>query len=243
MANRYKIGVGDQVAIQTDQGIRNFRVAAVTVDFDVNPTAFIFDPVYRKWWNDKEITALALFVAPGVDVDEKAQEIRKATAGQIDLLVRSNRGMRNEALVVFDRTFAITVALQLLATLVAFIGILSTLMSLQLERRREIGVLRATGMTRRQLWRLSLYETGLIGAVAGLIAMPVGLSAGDHPDLHHQPALLWLDAGDSRCSPGIYAGVLVALARHCWRASTRLEDGADAACDCGEIGVKSLSVA
>lgn len=175
MANRYKIGVGDQIAIQTDQGIRNFSVAAVTVDFDVNPTAFIFDPVYRKWWNDKEITALALFVAAGVDVDEKAQEIRKATAGQIDLLVRSNRGMRNEALVVFDRTFAITVALQLLATLVAFIGILSTLMSLQLERRREIGVLRATGMTRRQLWRLSLYETGLIGGVAGLIAMPVGL--------------------------------------------------------------------
>jgi putative ABC transport system permease protein len=78
-------------------------------------------------------------------------------------------------LVVFDRTFAITVALQLLATLVAFIGILSTLMSLQLERSREIGILRATGMTRWQLWRLSLLETGLIGSTAGLIAMPMGV--------------------------------------------------------------------
>ena len=48
-------------------------------------------------------------------------------------------------------------------------------MRLNLERNREIGVLRSTGMTRRQLWRLSLYETGLIGGVAGLIAMPVGL--------------------------------------------------------------------
>ena len=66
-------------------------------------------------------------------------------------------------------------ALQLLATLVAFIGILSTLMSLQLERQREIGILRATGMTRRQLWRLSLLETGLIGSSAGLLAMPTGL--------------------------------------------------------------------
>lgn len=175
MANRYKVDVGDRVAVQTDQGVRDFTVAGVTVDFDVNPTAFIFEPVYRQWWNDKEITAVALFVAPGISVDEKAQQIRQATAGQIDLLVRSNRGMRNEALVVFDRTFAITVALQLLATLVAFIGILSTLMSLQLERKREIGVLRATGMTRRQLWRLSFYETGLIGGVAGVIAMPVGL--------------------------------------------------------------------
>jgi putative ABC transport system permease protein len=89
-------------------------------------------------------------------------------------LVRSNRGTRQNALDVFDRTFSITVALQLLATVVAFVGILSTLMSLQLERMREIGVLRATGMTRRQLWRLSLWETGLIGATAGLLAMPTG---------------------------------------------------------------------
>ncbi len=48
-------------------------------------------------------------------------------------------------------------------------------MSLQLERSREIGVLRSTGMTRRQLWRLSLLETGLIGSVAGLLALPTGL--------------------------------------------------------------------
>ncbi|MFO7634479.1 MAG: ABC transporter permease [Caldilinea sp.] len=66
------------------------------------------------------------------------------------------------------------VALQLLATVVAFIGILSTLMSLQLERMREIGVLRSTGMTRRQLWKLSLLETRLVGSTAGLLAMPTG---------------------------------------------------------------------
>ncbi|MCL4863645.1 MAG: ABC transporter permease, partial [Caldilineaceae bacterium] len=53
--------------------------------------------------------------------------------------------------------------------------ILSTLMSLQLERSREIGVLRSTGMTRRQLWRLSMLETGLLGAVAGVVAMPMGI--------------------------------------------------------------------
>lgn len=81
---------------------------------------------------------------------------------------------RENALEVFDRTFTITLALQFLATIVAFIGILSTLMSLQFERVREIGVLRATGMTRRQPWRLSLLETGLVGATAGLLAMPTG---------------------------------------------------------------------
>jgi putative ABC transport system permease protein len=137
------------------------------VDFDVRSVVFIDDAVYRRWYDDDRISAIALFVAPGVDVDAKVVEIRAAFAGEQELLVRSNRGTRENALVVFDRTFTITVALQLLATVVAFIGILSTLMSLQFERSREIGVLRATGMTRRQLWRLSLLETGLIGAVAG----------------------------------------------------------------------------
>jgi putative ABC transport system permease protein len=90
------------------------------------------------------------------------------------LLVRPNRELRNEVLEVFDRTFAITGALQLLATLVAFIGVLSALLSLELERQRELGILRAVGMTVRQLWSLILLETGLLGSVAGLLAIPTG---------------------------------------------------------------------
>lgn len=175
MANRLDLTVGDEVTLQTDRGLHAFPIVGVAVDFDVNNVGFIYDAVYRRWWDDQAISALALFVAPGVDLDQKVEEIRSAFAGQMELLVRSNRNMRQSALEVFDRTFAITVALQLLATIVAFIGILSTLMSLQLERSREIGVLRSTGMTRRQLWRLSLLETGLLGACAGLIAMPMGV--------------------------------------------------------------------
>ncbi len=174
MANRLHLNVGDQLTIQTDQGLRAFPIIGVAVDFDVNNVVVIYDKVYRQFWADREVSAIALFIAPGVDLDEKVDEIRSALAGQTEVLVRSNRSTRQNALDIFDRTFSITVALQLLATLVAFIGIFSTLMSLQLERSREIGVLRATGMTRRQLWRLSFWETGLIGASAGLIAIPMG---------------------------------------------------------------------
>jgi putative ABC transport system permease protein len=175
MARRYDLTVGQTLLLQTDRGRQGFLIAGVVVDFDANPVVFMHDPVYRRAWEDRAISAVALYVAPGVDVDAKVVALRRTLAGQTELLIRSNRGMRQNALEVFDRTFAITVALQLLATLVAFIGILSTLMSLQLERVREIGVLRATGMTRRQLWRLSLLETGLIGASAGLLAIPTGL--------------------------------------------------------------------
>lgn len=174
LANRYDLALGDAITLQTDQGPHPFEIVGVAIDFDVNPVVFMHDPVYRQWWDDRAVSAVALFVAPGVDVDAKVAELRAAFGDQATLLIRSNVGTRQNALNVFDRTFAITIALQVLATIVAFIGILSTLMSLQLERRREIGVLRATGMTRPQLWRLSLLETGLIGGSAGLLAMPTG---------------------------------------------------------------------
>jgi putative ABC transport system permease protein len=65
--------------------------------------------------------------------------------------------------------------LRVLATAIAVIGVLSALMALQLERSRELGVLRAQGLTPGEVWRLTLAETGLLGAIAGALAVPVGI--------------------------------------------------------------------
>jgi putative ABC transport system permease protein len=64
--------------------------------------------------------------------------------------------------------------MQLITTTVAFIGVLSSILALQLEKAREMGVLRALGMTVVELRRLALWETGLLGASAGLLALPTG---------------------------------------------------------------------
>jgi putative ABC transport system permease protein len=64
----------------------------------------------------------------------------------------------------------------MLAGLVAFIGVLSSLMALQLERTRELGVLRANGVTPSQVWQLVTTQTGLMGLAAGLLSLPVGLT-------------------------------------------------------------------
>ena len=174
MSNQFKLGVGDEVTLFTDRGEQRFPIVAVAYDFDVQPGALIGDAIYRSFWNDTDLSSAALFVEAGIDVDAKINELRAGFAGEAELVIRSSRGLREHSLAIFDRSFSITVALQMLATLVAFIGILSALMSLQLERRREIGTLRAVGMTRRQLWRLTLVETGLMGTTAGIIAMPTG---------------------------------------------------------------------
>jgi putative ABC transport system permease protein len=82
--------------------------------------------------------------------------------------------LREQALVVFDRTFAITAAMQLITTVVAFIGVLSSLLALQLEKKREMGILRALGLTVAEMRRLTFWETGLLGASAGVLALPTG---------------------------------------------------------------------
>src|SRR5678815_5558908 len=76
---------------------------------------------------------------------------------------------------IFDRTFAITGVLRSLTVAVAFIGMLAALMALGLERAREIGVLRTLGLTPRQVWVLITAQTGLMGLLAGVLAVPGGL--------------------------------------------------------------------
>jgi putative ABC transport system permease protein len=175
-ANKFGITPQNNVLwLRTDQGARTFKVIGVYYDYATDQGSItIHRKVYDRYWNDNNISAMALYVKPNVDVRETVDRMRKQLADK-NWVVNANRELRNNALVVFDRTFAITNALNLLAMLVAFIGVLSALMALQIERTREYGTLRANGLTLRQLWRMTLLETGLMGGTAGLFAMPTGL--------------------------------------------------------------------
>jgi putative ABC transport system permease protein len=164
------------VVIRTDQGEKPFTVTAVYYDYASDAGVILMRrDAYLRNFNDDKISSLALYVddAQVSDVGAYTQDLRQQFAGR-ELVINANRELRANALVVFDRTFAITGALNLLATLVAFIGVLSALMALQIERTRELGMLRANGMTLRQLWRMTLLETGLMGGTAGLLSMPTG---------------------------------------------------------------------
>ncbi|MDA0242510.1 MAG: FtsX-like permease family protein [Chloroflexi bacterium] len=163
------------LTLLTNAGEQTFPVLAVFYDYASDQgTIWMGREAYVAGWGDEATSTVALYMAEGVDVEAVVAAMQAQFAGRQDLIVRSNQSLRQNSLEIFDRTFAITAALRLLATIVAFIGVLSALMSLQLERSRELGMLRATGMTIGQLWRLTLLETGLMGGVAGVLAMPTG---------------------------------------------------------------------
>jgi putative ABC transport system permease protein len=82
-------------------------------------------PVYQRLWADPAITAVALRLQPDADLEAALRSLQDELLPRQRLVIRANQALRQEVLAVFDRTFAITGALQLLATIVAFIGILS----------------------------------------------------------------------------------------------------------------------
>ena len=167
---------GGAVTLQSDRGPVEFAVAGVYYDYATEQgTVLMARGVYERHWDDRARSSVAAYVAPGHDPAAVTDAVRRALGGRA-LQVVENRALRRAALRIFDRTFAVTEALRVLAVVVAFIGVWSALLALQVERTRELGTLLALGLLPRQLWGLTLLETGLIGLAAGLLSLPTGLA-------------------------------------------------------------------
>ncbi len=167
---------GDSLRLRTDAGEREFRIAGVFTDYSSDRGRVVMSrPVYEQYWNDRTVDALGLYLRPGTDIDRAVEAVRRAAGERQQVTIYSNLSLRQTSLATFDRTFAITAVLRMLAVLIAFVGILNALMAMQIERARELAVLRANGLTPGQLWGLVNGETGLIGLLAGVLALPLGL--------------------------------------------------------------------
>jgi putative ABC transport system permease protein len=166
---------GGTIDLLTPQGWKSFPIAGIYADYaSTRGTVRMSLDIYQKLWNDSGLNGVVLLLKPGSDVDKVTAGLRNRLAGFAGMEVQPSAALRADALLVFDRTFAITSAMQILTTLVAFIGVLSSLLALQLEKAREMGVLRALGLTISEMRRLTLWETGLLGASAGLLSIPTG---------------------------------------------------------------------
>jgi putative ABC transport system permease protein len=175
-AYRHGLDLGSVLRLRTDRGERGFPIVGVFADYGSDQgVVMVSRQTYEAYWNDPGVSSLGIVLAPGVDAERAVETLRLRAGDGQDLLIRSNRALREASLEIFDRTFAITAVLRILATAVAVIGVLSALMALQLERARELGVLRAQGLTPREVWRLVLAQTGLLGGIAGVLAVPVGI--------------------------------------------------------------------
>ena len=154
------------------------QVRGVWRDYARQSTALWMSlPDYRHASGDDAVTEVSLWLAPGQTLDAARAAVRRLAGGDVDLAAAGE--LRALSLQIFDRSFAITVWLQAVALAVGLFGVVASQSAQALARRREFGLLRHLGLSRRQLQRLLLIEAGLssgAGALAGL-ALGLGLSA------------------------------------------------------------------
>ncbi len=175
-AYHHHLAVGDHIDLRTDAGPRRFAVAGIFYHYGSDQgVVFLSRHTYEKYWRDSGVTSLGIYAKPGVDLRVLSERLRRRAGADHPLSIRTNRTVRELSLRIFDRTFAITSVLRILTIIVAFIGILSALMALQLERAREFAVLRALGLTPRGIWGMVVSQTVVMGLIAGLLALPLGL--------------------------------------------------------------------
>jgi putative ABC transport system permease protein len=126
---------------------------------------------YVALTGDRRVNDGALWLAPGASPADAMQAIRKLP-GAAQLEIAAPGEIREASLRIFDRSFAVTYAMEAVAVLVGLFGLSSSLGAIVLARRREFGMLRHLGLTRLQIRGMLAAEGGLLallGALAGLV--------------------------------------------------------------------------
>jgi putative ABC transport system permease protein len=118
----------------------------------------------------------ALRFAP--DAPASARDTLRTTADSLALEVVPLERIEGAISDALGRIFGLFDALAAVAVLIAALGIVNTLTMNVIERVREIGILRATGMTRTQVWRSVVVEAGVLGLAGALLGIVLGLLVG-----------------------------------------------------------------
>ncbi len=174
-ATKFGVAPGASIALPTATGVAALRVAAVYNDYSSDAGFVLMDVrAFRRLYRDDAVDSIAVYAAPGADLPRLRTAIVRAVA-PLRIDVETNRELRALVVEIFDRTFAITYALDVVAIAIAVLGVVSTLFALVLERRREFGVLRYLGVTTGGVRAIVLTEAAGIGLLGALLGVGVGM--------------------------------------------------------------------
>lgn len=174
-ANKHHVGRGDVLTFSLAGKQVRVHVLDVYYDYSNERGYIIMDRgTLLKYLPDRAPSNVAVYLRPGVTLDQGRQAVERALDGR-KAVVLSNRTLREEAIAIFDRTFAITYALEGVAVFVAIMGVAGALLALVIDRRREFALLQFLGGAKQQLRKVILFEAGLLGLLANIAGMALGL--------------------------------------------------------------------
>ncbi|MGQ0653352.1 MAG: FtsX-like permease family protein [Betaproteobacteria bacterium] len=173
VADVYRFSPGQRVALPVLGKLHEFAVAGVFRDYARQHGAVLIDRAdYIALTGDRKVNDGALWLAPGATPAQVIDALR-ALPGGGELDIADAGEIREVSLRIFDRSFAVTYAMEAVAVLVGLFGLSSSIGAMVLARRREFGMLRHLGLTRRQIGAMLAAEGGVlafVGALAGLAA-------------------------------------------------------------------------
>jgi putative ABC transport system permease protein len=175
MVDVYGFALGAVVELPIGGRSERFTVAGIWRDY-IRQHGSVLMPaeVYVRLTGDRTANDAALWLEPGADPGEVKAALRAALPGGGRLDVDEPGEIRRRSLQAFDRTFAITYVLELVALVIGLTGLSSSFGALVVARRREFGMLRHLGMTRRQIAGMLATE----GFAVSALGLAVGLGLG-----------------------------------------------------------------
>jgi putative ABC transport system permease protein len=177
-ADRFGMREGQRVEFDTPTGKQSFEIAGIYEDPSaVLPTFYVtFEDVVR-YWGLATADTIDVFLEPGASDRQVAAEIERRFA-RYEVKADTRPEFLASVLGIVKSLNALVGSVQLVAVVVAALGVANTLLMSTLERRRDLGVLRALGMMRRQLRRMIVLEALLIGGLGVVLAWGVGTGVG-----------------------------------------------------------------
>jgi putative ABC transport system permease protein len=174
IADLFGLGVGDTLALPLGGAAHRFRVAGIWRDYARQHGALVVELAdYRARTGDTLANDIAISLAPGATVETVSAALR-AELGERTIEITLPGEIRALTLAIFDRTFLITYLMEAVAVLIGLFGISTSFAALATARRKEFGMLRHLGLTRREIGRLLALE----GALTAAVGLAVGSAAG-----------------------------------------------------------------
>jgi putative ABC transport system permease protein len=178
-ADFYELRPGQRVSLPIGNTPRLFTVAGIWRDYARQSGAIAMNrALYRNITGDELVNDAALWLASGADIAAVQRAVREQLPWAERLEIATTREMKEISLGIFDRTFAITYALEIAAVLIGLFGVSVSFSAQALARRREFGVLRHIGMTRREIGAMLGMEGALVAALGAAIGLATGWLVG-----------------------------------------------------------------
>lgn len=165
--------VGEMVTLDTVRGPHAFKLAATYIGGPGPPELTMGIKDARTYLSATRPQAYAVKVSSGARPDSVNTAIKKDLAA-FQPRTQTSAEAKNEARSQIATYFQIIYAILLIAAIVGLLGLANTLAMSVLQRFREIGILRAIGVTRSQTWRMVLVESSTLGLTAFVLSIPLG---------------------------------------------------------------------